>query len=424
MNREHPYFRADDGETTPHDPVAAPHGQFIKQRSSAGASRSARASSSGSTDRHFQSILKNPLFAACVKDRHESAPRNSPTHHRDRPHYQTASFDPMAWFEASVASGSATIAKATYAMDTLQKILASSPDTSIKPGMATSLAGSKVFQWLWSSGLQDSLNFSKDGKFMALLTNCLLAEKRQDVILDWFYQLWAQSRRCMLENSTGYPSEPVHFAKRLLLQLVKSELTLGNGMRVAVDHFLRVIDDVHAAGAKEPRSSNAAADFHLLSSLLTPTGLHLVYTLKVNGGVRQLDSDRLERFTQSINTWARDVEFYKAKMDLHQPVNPSAAAALAYLKHTAKKRSQVESTEKRRAIVHLSLDSASLLLQQNLYSEATWVMNFLRRGYATELGIVKGCQSDDVAGKGDFGWIPSAYDEVSNLELLARLDAR
>ncbi len=424
LNREHPSSRADDGGETPHNPVPAPQGKSIKLRPSIGASSSARASSYGSTDRHFQSILKNPLFAAVTKDRHESGPRNYPAHHQDRPQYQTDPFDPVAWFEASVASGSATIAKATYAMDTLRKILTSSPETPIKQGMATSLAGSKVLRWLWSSGLQDSLDFPMDGDFIALLTTYLLAEKRHDVILNWFHQLRAQSDRCLLEISAGYPWGPIRLAQRLLLQLVKGELTLGNGMQAAVDHFLRVIDDVYAAGVKEFRSSNAAEEFHLYSSLLGPTGKYLVYMLTLRGGIGQLNPDLLERFTRSMNRWVRDADFYRARMHLQQPVNPSAAEALAYLKQVARKRSQIESAKKRRAIVHLSLGSASLLLQQDLYREATWVMDFLRRGYATELGIVKGCQTDDAAITGFVDRIPSAYDEISNLELLASLDLR
>jgi extradiol dioxygenase family protein len=51
-------------------------------------------------------------------------------------------------------------------------------------------------------------------------------------------------------------------------------------------------------------------------------------------------------------------------------------------------------------------------------------MDFTRRGYAAELGIVKGSQTDEVVVKDVFDRIPSAYDEVSNPELLAGLDAR
>lgn len=424
LNREHPSFRTDDGSETTHNPVAGPYGKSFRRRSNCGASSPARASSLGSTDRHFQSILKNPLFAVGMKDQHESVPSSYPTHQGDASHNQTASFDPMALFEASVASGSATIATATYAMDTLQKILTSSPETSIKQGMATSLAGSKVLRWLWSSGLQDSLHPSQDGQFIALLTNYLVAENRHDVILNWFYKLQAESRRCLLEKSTGYPSGAIQVAQRLLLRLVKGELTLGNGLRAAVDHFLRVINNEIVAGVKEPQSMEEDEDSHLFFSLLAPTGKYLVYMLTQEGGAGQLDPDSLERFTRNIKIWARDVEFYRAAIHLHHPVKPSAVAALAYLKQKARKRSQMESPKKRRAIVHLSLDCASLLLQQDRYSEATWVMDFTRRGYAAELGIVKGSQTDEVVVKDVFDRIPSAYDEVSNLELLASLDAR
>lgn len=414
LNREHPSFHADDvGETT-ESPVAGSHGKSIGRRSSSRTSSLARASSSGFTDDHFQSILKNPLFSAGMKDRYEPPSGIHRTHHRDSAHDQLDSFDPVAWFEASVASGSANIAKATYAMDTLQKILTSSPETSIRTGMAASLAGSKIFSWLRSSGLQGSLDFPKDGEFIALLTKYLLAEKRHDVILHWIYTLHAQSRHLWLENSADYPSAPIKFAQGLLLQLVKSELTLGNGMRAAVDYFVRVTEDQNRK-VKERQSERPDVDWRLLSSLLGPTGKYLVQKLTQEGGARQLDPKDLDRFTQNLQIWVRDVEFCTAKLDLHHPVKPSAAAALAYLKHIAKQRIDVESSKKRRAIVHLSLDCASVLLQQDLCSDATWVMEFIRRTYGRELGSLRGCQTDRT---------PSVYDEISNLELLASLEAR
>lgn len=382
------------------------------------------ASSLGFTDHHFQSILKNPLFTSGMKDQYESVPSSYSTHQGDASHNPTPSFDPMALFEASVASGSATIGTATYAMDTLQKILTSSPETSIKQGMATSLAGSKIHRWLRSSGLEDSLRPSEDGKFIALLTNYLLAENRHDVIFNWFYKLQAESRRCLLEKSTGYQSGPIHLAQRLLLRLVKGELNLGNGLKAAVDNFLRVVNNETVAGFKELQSTGKEEHSHLSYLLLGPTGNYLVYKLTREGGAGQLDPDSIECFTRNIKMWAPDEEFFRAAIHLHHPVKSSAVAALAYLKRKARMRTQMESPKKRRAIVHLSLDCASLLLQQDRYSEATWVMDFTRRGYAAELGIVKGSQTDEVVVKDVLDRIPSAYDEISNLELLASLDTR
>lgn len=422
LNREHPSFRTDDDNATTESLVTSSRGKSTGRRSSFDGPGAARAFSSRSTDHHFQSILKNPLFAQGTKGQHELVPINPSARSRDSRHDPTASFDPMAWFEASVASGSATIAKATYAMETLKKTLASSPETSIKHAMAISLAGSKVSYWLWSSGLQDYLDIRKDGKFIALLTSYLLMEGRHDVVWNWIHTLRARRCRWVGEGSAASTSWSVKLAQRLLLQLVKAELTLGTGMKGAVELFLRFVNDEHLARTKEHQSSNMKGHSHLSFGVLTPTGKYLLHCLTHKSGAEHVDPDTLERFTQNIQRWAEDVEFYTAKMLLHHPIKPSAAAALAYLKFRATRDMQALRPTKRQAVVHLSVDCATLLLQQDLCSDATWVMDFMRKEFAKELGLMQGCQTGDVAGDRDRDRLPAQYDEISNLKLLAGLD--
>lgn len=422
LNREHPSFRVDDDNATTERLVISSRGKLTGRRSSFDGPGAARALSSRSTDHHFQSILKNPLFAHHTKGQHELVPPNPSAHSRYSRHDQTASFDPMAWFEASVASGSATIAKATYAMETLKKTLSSSPETSIRHAMATSLAGSKVFCWLWSSGLQDYLELPKDGKFITLLTSYLLTEGRHDAVLNWIYTL--RARRCWWvgEGSAASTSWSVQLAQRLLLQLVKAERALGIGMTGAVELFLRFVNDEHVARTTEHESSNMKDQSHLSCGVLTPTGKYLLYNLTYKSGVDYVDPDTLERFFQNIKKWAVDAEFYRAKMLLYHPVKPSAAAALAYLKFRETRDLHAMRPTKRQAIVHLSVNCATLLLQQDLCSDATWVMEFMRKEFAKELGLMQGCQTGEVAGDRDRDRIPAQYDEISNLKLLAGLD--
>ena len=330
----------------------------------------------------------------------------------------------MAWFEALVASGSAAITDATFAMSTLRKNLSRSADTSISHGMAASLAGSKVLRWLWSAGLQDSLDITKDAKFIALLTNYLVAEKRDDLIWDWIDRVLARIGKILHEFSAGQMPRSVQLAQRLLLELVKAELRLRNDTGAAVGHFLRLPKDQHLTEIEVAQSGDVKELPQILSSILAPTGRFLVFYLALNGGAEQLDLESLAHFIRNIAMWSKDADLYRARMHLHHPVTPSATAALAYLKKAASSRGQTNNPNKRRLIVHLSLDSATFLLQQELYSDATWVMDFLRKYYANELGILQGCQTSFESVKNGSDRIPlRSYDEISNLQLLARLDA-
>lgn len=421
LNREHRSFRADDDIKIRRKPVGNSHGKSTRARSPSISPPTATTSSSWSTDHHLQSILKNPLFSAGLKDPRPSLLIQSPIYHGDIEEGQSASFDPMAWFEGTVASGSATITKAKYSLETLCKILTSSPETSVKHEMAKSGAGSKVQSWLWSSGLEESLEFLRDNGFTAVLTRYLVAERRHEVVWKWMHRLRDLECKRSTEESKGLPPAPIQSAGGLLLHLVKAESTHGDGVRAAVGHFLHIAGRERLEKMEAQQGSMMREHARLASKFLGPTGRYLTHVLTENPRAAKLDVEFFERFTKSTLMWSSE-SLYQAKLQLHHPGKPSAEAALRYLKHISTKVSFTPSARKRKDIVHLFLDSASLLLQQDRYDDGALVMEFIRRNYAADLGIAQ-AQAGEMATQGPER-IPLAFDELSNLQLLASLDSR
>ncbi|KAI9877702.1 MAG: hypothetical protein M1830_003044 [Pleopsidium flavum] len=421
LNREHPSMRADDDIQARRRAVNNSYGKSVKARSTSPFSSTATTSSLWSTDHHLQSILKNPLFSASPEAPRRSLPSQFPIHHKDLEEAQSASFDPMAWFEGTVASGSATIAGAKYSLQTLCKILTSSSVASVKHAMAKSGAGSKVQSWLWSSGLEESFGFLKDYAFTAVLTQYLVAERRHDVLWKWMHRLMSLECQRIPEESQGVPLSPTRAARSLLLHLVTAETNHGDGVRAAVGHFLKI------AGSKgletvSPQQESTVKKDAPLAVTVRPAGAYLAYVLTKSGRSSTLDSETYERFTRSTSMWSCESLYYQAKLQLHHPETPSADTALHYLKHISNLRPSTSSTIWPKDNVFLFLDSARLLLQQERYDDGALVMDFLRKNYAAELGIAQ-AGLVETATK-DTERIGCAFDELSNLQLLGSLDSR
>ncbi|MCJ1361143.1 Saccharopine dehydrogenase [Acarospora aff. strigata] len=420
LNREHPSFRTEDDDEITQRPAARACGNPTRSKYTVAPSTAAGASSSWSTDHHLKSLLRSPLFSTGARDWQASVSAQTPIH-RGSGEGQTASANPMAWFDGTVASGSATIEKATYALRTLKYNLTLSPETSIKATMAKSAAGSKVMDWLWSSGLQNSLDGLKHAQFIALLTRYLVAEMRQNVLRKWIYNLRDQDCKPYIEESTCYPSRATYLAQRLLFYLVRAENSYcGHGVKAAVDQFVRIAERTYTLETEGHDRSMTKVP-RQVSMFLGPARKYLHQVITAASTTERLDTATFERFSQVENLRPSN-DCYKARLQLYHPQKPSAEAALKYLKDLANRTDYEPTPKLRTAIVHLSLESASLLLRQDLYPDASWVMDFVRRYYAADLGITHVQDGKTTAQSSHRK--PSRYNEVSNLELLAGLDIR
>lgn len=334
----------------------------------------------------------------------------------------------MAWFERCVASGSATVAMAAYALDTLRKRIASSAEPSIKCAMAESTAGSTVFSWLCCSGLKESLGRRRDGYFIVRLVPFLVAEMKHELLWDWLSNLRQQEHAITVGGSDGHlpgvmrPSERHDLAVLLLLHLVKAEVSVGKGLAGAVNHFFRIIESEDAIATREPTAQFKRGHARLTSLLLQPTVRYLALALIRRAVTEELDPSLFDRFIETTAVWSHESTYYQARLRIHHPEHPSAEMAVAYLQSLSAKVIQVLSPAKRRFTVQMSLEAARLLLQQARYAEAEWVMDLVRTNYAVELGLPDRPADGAAAAKGSWA-VPATLDEISNMQLLSGLDS-
>lgn len=201
---------------------------------------------------------------------------------------------------------------------------------------------------------------------------------------------------------------------------MKAEVIYGDGLKAAVAHFVQIARGRHLEDVGAEQRGSARERALLASRLLAPSGRYLTHILTMKTRPEKVDVESYESFAKSTLLWSNDFSFYQAKLELHHPEKPSAEAALQYLKQTASKASFRPFANKRTNVVHLSLDAASFLLQEDRYNDGAFIMDFLRKNYTAELGITEATAGGTVRKHDDR--LPPVFDELSNLELLASLD--
>ncbi|KZF21147.1 hypothetical protein L228DRAFT_240026 [Xylona heveae TC161] len=418
LNREHPPFRSETGEHPVQLNGSSPKAASVpKTREHQAKNAGSHYSSLASADRHLESILTNPLLAHGPKRRRASSSGASGQSKGTFSEAQHMVNDPIGWFEEHVASGAATIDMARYCLEAHAKALYSSPDPSVTNGMKNSAAGSKVLQWMQSSGLASSNEFLTKEKFVKAIVPFLVSEGRKDVIWRWL-------RRPMPSLVSGAPvnvesqSQLALRAKgHLLLTLVKAEISNGGGINAAMQQYLQsvahraeIIDDV------TPFTWRSSA------KLLGPTGRYLTHQMRSSSHNMELRSEHFSAFVTSLRCWASDFELYAASLHAQRSGAPDCTPALRYLRKLSKGSVTEASVKRRKKIVELSLVTARLLLEQNNVPDAARVMDFVRSNFPDELGLRAHDSARELSAAERRDRVE--HDETVNLQLLEGLDLR
>ncbi|KAI9815279.1 MAG: Saccharopine dehydrogenase [Pycnora praestabilis] len=398
LNQEHPPFRTEG----PHHEAARslhPRNTPTNNRQEKGGDYfTASASSSSVADHHLQTILTNPLFAVEPRRRSGSS-RQSRLQHGNFTEAQRMLSDPIGWFEGHVSSGTATLDMAVHCLEAHMRTIISSPVTSIGQQMRISRAGSKVLTWITSGGLCHLSDIPTEQKLVAILIPFLVAEKNSEIVREWLNRMihTIQKDRPWTGELVSSTSQN---AAHLLFYFVKAEVNYGEGLNAAIEIFIS-----YAQASKTIRRGTI------------PTARYLTSLLTVQSN-NPLASDVYDAFTSTIqlNTPHKGIPY--ARLRLYHPSRPSAEAALNLLRTLSQKSPQI-SLKTRRKIVELALETAHLLIAQEDYVDATWVMDFIRRTFPQELGlqdfVVAERQKQPERNT-------STSDELSNLQLLKNLE--
>ncbi|KAL9130890.1 MAG: hypothetical protein Q9217_001040 [Psora testacea] len=346
---------------------------------------------------HVQSILTSPLFLG--------EPVRPPKTFEHKPHQtpNTPSWirqldqEPMTVLQDRIAAGAADLNIARLCLHAQMRRC--STDPNVKASMRSSDAGSIVLHWLWSSGLEMSLNFLNDQSITRLLIGFLVAEDRHDRIYSWIRQ------EKQLQNMLVY-DDFRKIQSRIIFQLIKAETMYGAGSASAVKIFIQKLDEF----------VNAKKKLKDIRSRLSTAGNYMIMSLPQMLQRGDISMDDYDAIFDSTRIWCKQNTLEIAWLAVHHPEKPCPDLALTYLHHLGPRDLAGMLRGRRNNTATIALKTAEQLLAQGRRAEVAWIMKALRRHFAAEIGFEHFVKELPPTGQSN-----KHVEEISNVQLLESL---
>ena len=415
-----------------------------------------------STDRHVQSLLASPMFGLQsptqdARDKEHTSSERIERHEKLGVDFRNISSrlssdqqrltrssqvayamieQVLQTFRKSVAAGTADLTKATLCLKKSREIVQvlSKRHVAWNIGIFQDLGiGSVMLNWLWSSGLQDSVEILLDQEFIQSLSRFLVLEGDFVQPMRWFEQLnlkadpkWDPSEitpkkignsmaRCeqsqasllmSVQHASAFSQAEVSYDMyrtvftsdgllrgrvsqtiRANQQFILAEVirtTLRNdpngGLDKAVGIFLKAIT--------APENSNNP--YH--REVVFQSAAMLIVSCIERGEVKgQVDLALYDAFTQTVDLWSRTTKLICAILQLHHPVSPSWGLAHHHIQTLVQSIIARMKPAQRERIVRLGLNAAEKMLSNG----STWAarkamatMSVLEDHFSHELGVL------------------------------------
>ena len=346
-------------------------------------------SSQASVRNVLQSILSNPLVSG-PRQRSPSPGRTPSSSERNGIELRRALDKPVEWFEDRIAQG-------TSSMDVARVFMASVSKLSEAPENAQyrHRAAKVLREWLWATGCEDSLDFVRNDNFTKNVVHLLVANGLEKRVWEWTEDL--DIRRL------GKSSSEIENKQALLLVFIaNTRMALSNTTESALTVLFDALE----------RKTSSSTEFLITSARGSPIARLYHYLRKqiINGAVQLKDVGLFERFLRVTPYLANDPSFWYAQLMLMHPSVPDTAPALSLIRM----RYKTSAPAKTSANVKFLLNTAQVLLSQENYSDATWVMSFTHQQFSEQLDLsIEPTHSDPATQSSS----PSKA-EIANLELL------
>lgn len=316
------------------------------------------------TDVHLRSILTNPLFVI------QSNCRGMPSKDRPFGRVQDLVKRPMDVFKEQVSGGTATLQSAGLCLQAQYNNCLASPDNTSGNAMRASGAGTTVLEWLWSSGIESSRHFFKTHELFKLLVPFLIAERQHKRIMQWLRRLYAET------NQNPSPENDRRYRK-LLLDFIKAEMSLGQGLESATALFIQVARE---ARDRETRFDGLNSAFNFVAYYLTVKLMAVPKTVELQASTL----DPLMNISRSFTANGRG-SCLAALQGLYLAKHPSARAALQYFQGLSLKNVAELTPLRRHRIIFMGLRTAELCHDRGRQAEAIQVMDFLESNFKSEI---------------------------------------
>lgn len=306
----------------------------------------------------------------------------------------------MDVFEQACASGLMTIDRARACLHAKKSALGGS-----LRGLRASGAGVEVFKWMLSTGAADDSSWLFDPRDNLaphdIIFEFLILEGKQELLWDLFEHYITHRQ----------PNAD------LLLSHLSKNLGASCSMDAAYMSLIRANEILNRLGVSEScHSAVLRQAVHRLVNTTTdgmpwisrPSSTHFDQFLGIVGAV--------------IPPYSSITAIYIPRLHLCHPRKPDAKPALQYLKSLDETISErlssqpgvVEPAPTLSPTIWMALESAKLLLKQEKYEDARWVMDFLQRRYPEQIGA--GLNADAK------GKLEHAEAEAMNVQLLSHLE--
>lgn len=316
------------------------------------------------TDSHLRSILTSPLFDTRINPRGMKS--------KDEPfgRIQDLVKRPMDIFRKQVSAGTATLQTACLCLKAQYNSCLASPSTTPTDAMKASRAGTTVLQWLWSSGMEESPRFFDSREHLKLLVPFLVAEREHDRILQWLQRLYA-------ETSKYTSPEHCRRYRNLLLDFIKAEVSLGQGLESATTLFIQVAHNPQESGIR----------FNNLNGAFNYVAYHLTVKLMAIPRSAELQTSTIEPFMNVSKTFttAKCGTVLGALHGAYLAKSPTPEAALRYLQGLSQRQIAKLTPSKLSRIIPMGLRAAELCLDSNRQAEAVQLMDFLQSNFKSEV---------------------------------------
>lgn len=302
------------------------------------------------TDRHLHDVLSNPLLSF------------------QPPPTRTGQRDPMDVFEEACARGYMNIARARACLQGKRTSFGETLEEQ-RAGMKTSGAGSKVLQWLLSTGAESDAawlqpNSGGSAWKKDIIIDFLVLEGKHEALWELFGRYAAlnardgqnflfQLSRSMAQNiSVDAGLESVVRANEFL---IKAETPLADRLRILNPAISLLVNYVKNTTSENVQQSPALFDAFI-------------------GAVQTLPS----RSTVSKSN------LFIPQLYLRHPTNPDAKPALRYLESLNEASSEhlLQATKVlSNSLASLALDTAKQLIVTEQFDDARWVLGFVQKTY-------------------------------------------
>ena len=332
------------------------------------------------TDHHFRSILASPLFNTPQKKKSSNeATRNHKNGHAlvhamEGVQGLTQAPSPLEAFVEHVAAGTATISIAKSCLVAQQRKISALPNDQQRQEYRTSQCGAKMLSWLWSSGMESTLEFCTDPRFIDLLMPLLVVEGREAVVYGWLRLLRLKIGDRPLRDA-GNPRQ-FDTDHHLLKSLILSKIGWGGGLETAMEAFITVVAD---------NSDRSQPLLNYSRRVFGPAGRKIIAQITQNKAPSVLSISCFTKFVDTIPYWSPIESYYKALLLLHDPSGPDASSAVQYIRHVEPEQLKIMNTSTRNRMVLLCIDAAQVLFSEKNEIDAMFVMSFLQNHFADEI---------------------------------------